>query len=54
MQVGILGTGDVARALGTGFAGAGHTVKFGTREPGSEKAKALGASRWRALSSRSR
>jgi len=41
MQVGILGTGDVARALGTGFVGAGHTVKFGTREPGSEKARAL-------------
>jgi len=41
MHIGILGTGEVGRALGTGFAGAGHEVKFGTREPGSEKAKAL-------------
>jgi hypothetical protein len=41
MHIGILGTGEVGRALGTGFVGAGHEVKFGTREPGSEKAKAL-------------
>lgn len=41
MNVGVFGTGDVARALGTGFAQRGHEVKFGTRDPGSDKAKAL-------------
>jgi hypothetical protein len=43
MNVGVLGTGDVARALGTGFAQQGHQVKYGTRDPGSDKAKALTA-----------
>lgn len=41
MQIGILGTGAVARALGTGFATTGHDVRFGTREPGGDKAKQL-------------
>jgi predicted dinucleotide-binding enzyme len=41
MNVGVFGTGDVARALGTGFAQQGHEVRFGTRDPGSDKAKAL-------------
>ncbi|MCI4323386.1 MAG: NAD(P)-binding domain-containing protein [Thermoplasmata archaeon] len=31
MKVGIIGSGDVARSLGTGFIGAGHEVKIGTR-----------------------
>ncbi|MBZ5588855.1 MAG: NAD(P)-binding domain-containing protein [Acidobacteriia bacterium] len=41
MKIGILGTGDVGRALAIGFAGLGHQVKFGTREPGGAKAKEL-------------
>lgn len=32
-NVGILGSGDVARALGTGFAAVGHSVRLGSREP---------------------
>ncbi len=31
MKVGILGTGEVGRALGTGFAQLGHEVKMGSR-----------------------
>jgi hypothetical protein len=34
MKVGILGSGDVGKALGTGFAGLGHEVKIGSRDPG--------------------
>jgi predicted dinucleotide-binding enzyme len=34
MKVGILGSGDVGRALARGFLGLGHPVKIGTREPG--------------------
>lgn len=33
MKVGILGSGDVAQALGRGFAAKGHEVKLGTRDP---------------------
>ena len=33
MNVGIIGSGDVARALGTGFLRHGHAVLLGTREP---------------------
>jgi len=33
MKVGILGSGDVGRSLGTGFSTAGHEVKLGTRHP---------------------
>jgi predicted dinucleotide-binding enzyme len=33
MKIGILGSGDVAKALGRGFAAAGHEVKLGTRSP---------------------
>ncbi|MFZ1023183.1 MAG: NAD(P)-binding domain-containing protein [Thermoplasmata archaeon] len=33
MKVGILGSGDVARALATGFVTAGHEVRLGTRHP---------------------
>jgi predicted dinucleotide-binding enzyme len=47
MKVGILGSGDVAQALGRGFAKHGHDVMIGSREPKSEKLvkwkKAVGA-----------
>lgn len=33
MKVGILGSGDVAKALGAGFAENGHEVMLGTRDP---------------------
>ncbi len=39
MKIGILGSGDVAQALGAGFAKHGHEVMIGSREPGSEKLK---------------
>jgi len=34
MKVGILGSGDVGKALGRGFVKYGHEVTIGTREPG--------------------
>ncbi len=37
MKIGILGSGDVAQALGRGFAKHGHEVMIGSREPKSEK-----------------
>lgn len=40
MHIGILGSGDVGQALGLGFAGLGHVVKIGTREPGGGKLNA--------------
>lgn len=40
MKMGILGTGDVGRALGTGFVKHGHEVKIGSRQAGNEKAEA--------------
>jgi predicted dinucleotide-binding enzyme len=40
MKVGILGTGDVGRSLGHGFAVLGHDVKMGARTAGHEKAMA--------------
>ena len=33
MKIGILGSGDVGQALGTGFAKHGHDVMLGTRDP---------------------
>jgi predicted dinucleotide-binding enzyme len=33
MRIGILGSGDVGRALGAGFVARGHQVTIGTREP---------------------
>jgi predicted dinucleotide-binding enzyme len=33
MRVGILGSGDVGQALGTGFLSRGHEVKIGSRDP---------------------
>jgi predicted dinucleotide-binding enzyme len=40
MKIGILGTGDVGRALGKGFVTLGHEVKMGSREANNEKAVA--------------
>ncbi len=39
MKVGILGTGDFGRALGTGFVQLGHEVKLGSRDSNNDKAK---------------
>ena len=33
VRVGVLGSGDVGRALAAGFAGLGHDVKIGSRDP---------------------
>lgn len=38
MKIGILGTGDVGRALGRGFVALGHQVKIGARTANHEKA----------------
>jgi 8-hydroxy-5-deazaflavin:NADPH oxidoreductase len=45
VNVGILGSGDVGRALAKGFAGVGHDVKIGSRDPNklAEFASAAGA-----------
>jgi predicted dinucleotide-binding enzyme len=43
MRIGILGTGDVGRALGKGFASSGHEVKMGSRDSNNPKAKAWAA-----------
>src|SRR5689334_14384753 len=40
MKVGVIGSGDVGRALGAGFVSRGHEVKIGTRDPGQEKVQA--------------
>jgi predicted dinucleotide-binding enzyme len=37
MKIGILGTGDVGRVLGKGFAGLGYDVKMGSRDPRQKK-----------------
>jgi 8-hydroxy-5-deazaflavin:NADPH oxidoreductase len=37
MRIGILGSGDVGRALARGFAGRGHEVRIGTRDPSSDR-----------------
>jgi 8-hydroxy-5-deazaflavin:NADPH oxidoreductase len=39
LKVGILGSGDVARTLGRGFASHGNSVKLGSRTPDSENLK---------------
>lgn len=39
MKVGILGSGDVGQALGTGFANLGYEVKIATREAPNDKLK---------------
>jgi len=43
MKVGVLGTGDVGRALGKAFAALGHEVKMGSRSAANEKALAWAA-----------
>ena len=40
MKVGVLGTGDVGKALARGFIALGHEVKLGAREANNEKAAA--------------
>jgi predicted dinucleotide-binding enzyme len=40
MKIGILGTGDVGKALGRGFLALGHEVKMGARDARNEKAAA--------------
>jgi predicted dinucleotide-binding enzyme len=37
MKIGVIGTGDVGKVLGAGFAALGHDVKIGSRDPSSEK-----------------
>jgi 3-hydroxyisobutyrate dehydrogenase-like beta-hydroxyacid dehydrogenase len=37
MKIGIIGTGNMGRALGTGWARAGHDVLFGSRNPAKAK-----------------
>ena len=39
MRIGILGSGEVARALGLGFTTLGHDVKMGTRDPGKQEVR---------------
>lgn len=43
VRVGILGSGDVGRALAAGFAGLGHDVKIGSRDPEKLREWAAGA-----------
>jgi predicted dinucleotide-binding enzyme len=39
MNIGIIGTGDVGRTLGTGLAARGHEVIIGTRDPSADKVR---------------
>ena len=41
MKVGILGTGDVGKAIAKGLLALGHEVMIGARSAGSEKATAV-------------
>ena len=41
MKIAIVGTGNVAAALGKGWAARGHMVTFASREPSSERVQAL-------------
>lgn len=41
MRIAIIGAGNVGRALGTGWAGKGHQVTFGVRDPASPKLAAV-------------
>jgi predicted dinucleotide-binding enzyme len=41
MKIGILGTGDVGKALSAGFSKLGYEVKIGTRDPNSDKSHSL-------------
>jgi 8-hydroxy-5-deazaflavin:NADPH oxidoreductase len=42
-KIGILGTGEVGKALGSGFAALGHEVRMGSRDAKNEKALAWAA-----------
>lgn len=44
MKIGILGTGDVGKAIGKGFIALGHEVMMGSREPNNPKAVEWAAS----------
>jgi hypothetical protein len=50
MKVGVLGAGEVGRALGAGFASHGHQVMIGTRDPKQEKVRAWVTARGPAVS----
>jgi predicted dinucleotide-binding enzyme len=41
MRIGVLGTGNVARALGARWAGTGHDVVLGSRHPGEREGRGL-------------
>ena len=41
MKAGILGTGDVGRALGIGLVANGHDVRIGSRDPGGDKVRTM-------------
>jgi predicted dinucleotide-binding enzyme len=41
MKIAIIGSGKVGSALGRRWAGLGHEIIYGTREPGSEKIATL-------------
>src|SRR5690606_24689072 len=41
MKIAIIGTGQVAAALGKGWAARGHMVTFASRDPGTERVQAL-------------
>ena len=43
MRIGIIGSGNVGGALGTGWAKAGHEVIFASRHPASEEMRRLAA-----------
>src|SRR5438477_10629182 len=44
-KIGVLGSGDVGKVLAAGFAGDGHAVKIGSRDPGKLKEWAAGHGR---------
>ena len=44
--IAVIGTGDVAGALGPEFAAQGHTIVYGSRNPSRDDVRALGARTW--------
>jgi 8-hydroxy-5-deazaflavin:NADPH oxidoreductase len=40
-KIAVIGSGNVANALGPGFAAQGHTIVYGSRNPGEQKVKDL-------------
>ena len=50
MKIGVLGTGTVGTALGSGFVKAGHEVRMGSRKAGNEKGSAWAAAAGRGAS----